>query len=598
MVYKIFKKYLFDNGYYVDDKIIENILLSFKTKPFIIFTGHSGSGKTKLAQLFANFYLNYIDYFYMIKVSTLKRSYTGGKSDKRVGWGIRKEYLENAVPIDIFNKKYDVEIGGHKTKADLSLVIQLYYDYDNTDLKNYFKLLYEKEVLIKKEDKENGRKHEQQMVDLGVSASSLKNFISDDYTREDEIIIYPSVTEDTLKCKDKILPVEIFNFMPFNKKIPCDIVANGLYSKANFNLKVRMRNFNTPEIKQYLEKLYKNNEENFELKIKGFDHNFDEFISFKSDLFDKINNYNILPVGTDWNDNSHIFGYYNVLTDKYQYTSTLNLIKKANFDPKNPYFLILDEMNSSQVENYLGDILSAMESGEEIPLYGNDDSVILPKNLFIFGTVNVDEKNFKVLPKILDRGNVIELNTVFADEYMEFDFCESTFGDNLEYLQSLLLDEDNFKSNIMELKMVLKNIASVEGNLWEILSNELTYFQKILKNSDFEFSYRVVNEILKYMVIAWRYDGSPKEWDNWKRYFDSQIKQRILPKINGNKFELCEVLNELFNACLNDGGDNDENIENFIVNENNCKYYGSALKLQNMFNVLIDRKCVSFINQF
>ena len=51
-----FYKYLINEGYYFDKYIIENYLLSLKVKPFVIFTGNSGTGKTKLSQLFAIYF--------------------------------------------------------------------------------------------------------------------------------------------------------------------------------------------------------------------------------------------------------------------------------------------------------------------------------------------------------------------------------------------------------------------------------------------------------------------------------------------------------------------------------------------------------------
>ena len=53
----------------------------------------------------------------------------------------------------------------------------------------------------------------------------------------------------------------------------------------------------------------------------------------------------------------------------YQSTPAYELIKQAQEDPTNPYFLILDEMNLSHVERYFSDFLSAIESGKNIPLY-------------------------------------------------------------------------------------------------------------------------------------------------------------------------------------------------------------------------------------
>ena len=55
------------------------------------------------------------------------------------------------------------------------------------------------------------------------------------------------------------------------------------------------------------------------------------------------------------------------------------------------------------------------------------------------------------------------------------------------------------------------------------------------------------------------------------------------------------VLTDLFNLCLVERNNN-ENPKNFNITEENCRYYTSALKLQNMSKVLSDQRYVSFIN--
>ena len=145
------------------------------------------------------------------------------------------------------------------------------------------------------------------------------------------------------------------------------------------------------------------------------------------------------------------------------------------------------------------------------------------------------------------------------------------------------------------LKGILSKVTYQGENLWDILSKELTNLQKALEGSQFDFGFRVINEILRFMVVAWRYENSPKEWDQWERYFDAQIKQKILPKVHGSEKAIGNVLTNLFNICLVDRNNN-EKPKNFNINREDCRYYTSAVKLQKMSKVLSDQRYVSFIN--
>ena len=198
-------------------------------------------------------------------------------------------------------------------------------------------------------------------------------------------------------------------------------------------------------------------------------------------------------------------------------------------------------------------------------------------------------------PKVLDRANTIEFDTVTAWDYMVSDVGDNDFKGNVDYLQSPLIDSDISSLNIEDLKEILSEISYDEDNLWDTLAIELTVLQENLKDSSFDFGFRVINEILRFMVVAWRYENSPNKWNNWQRYFDAQIKQKILPKLHGSEKAIGNVLTNLFNQCLEERNNN-ENPKNFDINKNNCRYYTSALKLQNMSKVLSDQRYVSFIN--
>ena len=298
-------------------------------------------------------------------------------------------------------------------------------------------------------------------------------------------------------------------------------------------------------------------------------------------------NYKIIPVGANWTENRNIVGYYNVITDEYQSTPAYDLIKYANTDLDNPYFLILDEMNLSHVERYFADFLSAIESGETIPLYGNEEDLEIPSNLFIIGTVNVDETTYMFSPKVLDRANTIEFDTYSAKSYMLGEFNSNAPSGDIKYLEDPLSGSEIREMDINQLKDLFEGINS---EFWNTLSDEIFKFQEILKKSNFDFGFRVINEIIRFMYVAWVYEGKPKDWKNWNRYFDAQIKQKMLPKLHGSERAIGETLEDLFNACfLEDSG------RTFYV-ETSYKYPQSAKKLKEMKEVLNKQRYVSFIN--
>ena len=110
--------------------------------------------------------------------------------------------------------------------------------------------------------------------------------------------------------------------------------------------------------------------------------------------------------------------------------------------------------------------------------------------------------------------------------------------------------------------------------MWDELTIELNELQKILRPSGFDFGFRVIDEILKFMLVAYKFDGQEKF--DWKRYFDAAIKQKILPKIHGTEKSLKNTITKLIEFCDD--------------------YPTSLEKLEEMEKVLHDQKFVSFIN--
>ena len=588
-----FQEYLLSKGYLFDPKIIENYLLSIKVKPFVIFTGNSGTGKTKLSQLFAEYISDSTqnsgnnsslindNEFLSVKVPVNKSSF------ENTGWTLSNKYLYDVLPIKESQCDCDMWVDNIPAKAYVRVQMQLEYDKNNEKLKNYFKNLFSQGT--------------SKIVDLKINVGAFKEIYDCKSNNENFIILEQNSNKTAFNERQWFMNNNIFNYLPFKSGyVGCKIVVEDIKSTAKIRLMPRLYFKKNKELQDYLKE---NEGKKVEVKIKTDNFNFDNFHPIwekeKDDSTDykKDPNYKIVPVGANWTENRHVLGFYNVITEEYNETPSYSLIKAAKNDIGSPYFLILDEMNLSHVERYFADFLSAIESGQPIPLYSNDDEnyeLDIPDNLLIVGTVNVDETTYMFSPKVLDRANTIEFPTMAAKEYMNSDFKEFDFK-NINYLMNPLEDLDVRNMNVYDLKDIFMFINCSEGNLWDVLSNELDLFQSILKKINFDFGFRVINEILRFMFVSWRYEDSPQNWENWERYFDAQVKQKILPKLHGSQKAIGQTINELFNACLIERKNNAD-ARLVDLTKDDCRYYTSAVKLQNMAKILSNQRYVSFIN--
>lgn len=280
--------------------------------------------------------------------------------------------------------------------------------------------------------------------------------------------------------------------------------------------------------------------------------------------------YLVVPVGANWTETRHIFGYLNIMTGKYQSTPALDFIMTAREDPDNPHILILDEMNLSHVERYFSDFLSAIESGEPVPLHDDPEcdfpsEIKIPENLRVVGTVNVDETTYMFSPKVLDRANTIEFETLTPGKYLEGNPHDQGLAGDAEFLE-----------NIMEYTPEQLEVLKDELPIWNKLVEELDFFHETLRAPGFDFGFRVTLEILRFMHAAWIYEKKPGGWENWERYMDAQIKQKILPKIHGPERLLRDTLEELREHCRD-------------------RFPESEKKLEEMQNTLKTQRYASFI---
>jgi len=302
------------------------------------------------------------------------------------------------------------------------------------------------------------------------------------------------------------------------------------------------------------------------------------------------NQYCMVSVGADWTNREPILGYPNALEPgKYVKpdNGVLDLILSAELDPDKPYFLILDEMNMSHVERYFADFLSAMEStdrtitlhpeGEEWENCDVPASLILPENLFIIGTVNIDETTYMFSPKVLDRANVIEFRV--SDTEME-SFFESPENLDLNVLRGAGASMANDF-----IKTALQVVEPTND-----LKDKLMPFFNSLKKAGAEFGYRTAFEMSRFITICNNLSDNTMNADE---IIDAAIIQKLLPKVHGSRNKIEPILKDLAKLCL----EADE--EPFQKDENGndsfpVKYPLSYEKLERMYHRVISDGFTSF----
>ncbi|HEX7858997.1 MAG TPA: hypothetical protein VF773_01580 [Verrucomicrobiae bacterium] len=333
-----------------------------------------------------------------------------------------------------------------------------------------------------------------------------------------------------------------------------------------------------------------------------------------------VNCYAIIPVGADWTGNENVLGYPDGLNDsKYLSKPALDLILEAEDRPDIPYFLILDEMNLSHVERYFADILSMIESDEGLELYAGDMQKAdtwrttrfnrrippkikrLPENLFIIGTVNVDETTYMFSPKVLDRANVIEFR-------MHPEELEGFLGNPTKpQLASLDGKGASFGKAFVD---AAKNPAAVPSDVKAAYDSEMLLLFKTLQGHGAEFGYRTAYETARFIYFYKLLGNHPDGDVSWfPAAFDCVVFQKLLPKLHGSRAKLGPILKKLWFLCVNDaagrGADaqkaaeevarsTDKKSEPSIVIPAGAPYPLSAEKISRMWRLLMENGFASF----
>jgi len=465
-------------GFYFDQGLITAFYSALKTKGFVILSGLTGTGKTKLAQLFAEIF----------EIEKIKE-----KTDEK--------YLSFTIEVSPYMLQYNRIHLPKRSYEILNLV--------NTEKEKYVKVVGGNEEEICKIVKYTADRYLYTLLLKGKVAKWFK-----DNFKEKE------------KLQIKVVPTE-----------------------DNENVILVLKKLE-PEKRQ----------------------------------IEKKPAYIFLSVKPDWRDSNALLGYYNPITRNYEKTPLLDFILDAinNYndainnkkDNAVPFFIILDEMNLSHVEYYFADFLSVLESGrdenywtkETIKLHNSEEVLLdnngkeipkeikLPPNLYIIGSVNIDETTYMFSPKVLDRAFTIEFKEVNIKKYLEgLEKANDISKDKLEELRNALLKdllEDLRNGGKFCTAIADKNeVKSAINELSKAIKDELINLNQILEPHDLHFGYRVLDEIalfIKYAIHAPDIVGKlPPE-----KVLDFAVLMKVLPKFHGPRQKLERPLWLVLGWCL------------------------------------------------
>ena len=318
-------------------------------------------------------------------------------------------------------------------------------------------------------------------------------------------------------------------------------------------------------------------------------------------------NYCMIEVKPNWHDSTELLGYWSNLNKQYMFTKFVKFLIKAKMYPKTPFFVCLDEMNLAPVEQYFAEFLSVLETrkhieneegevciksgvlvdkeyfkkvgevgnnsqGHAYPTCQTDRDIYMklfdivdkaemekvpandaktltevgltfPENVFIVGTVNMDDTTHQFSRKVIDRAMTIEMNggnlaDIFSDK------------DELVYAEQPLT-MDNLQAKYVSAKEVLTLCSTVKdnedilnyikGNGKEGLPQRLEEINKVLNGTPFTVSYRVMNELTIYLAVLLdqaEEKGEEVTLDSFKGYVETAIDKillmKILPRVEGD----------------------------------------------------------------
>lgn len=289
--------------------------------------------------------------------------------------------------------------------------------------------------------------------------------------------------------------------------------------------------------------------------------------------------FTLIPVRPDWSDGSELLGYTDIKGDFIEGPLT-KVVREASDNLDRPYFVLLDEMNLARVEYYFSDVLSIMESRKKVgDTYSSstlitidEENLSLPSNVYIIGTVNMDETTHPFSKKVLDRANTIEFNEIYLDSF--------AFLDNPAQVEPVHLANSSIEASYVQIQDCFVGNEQIVRRV----SKELTTVNAMIEPLNAHVGYRVRDEICFYMV----YNSEGPLFDEAKA-LDYCIMQKILPRLAGSGQKVKKVLEQLFEHFTGDKYENEMDFDKAAA-----LYPLSAKKVYDMLGRLGDEGFTSF----
>lgn len=295
-----------------------------------------------------------------------------------------------------------------------------------------------------------------------------------------------------------------------------------------------------------------------------------------------------IAVRPDWSDSSDLLGYFD-LKGEFRPGPLLKILEQANHNLDQPFFVCLDEMNLARVEHYLPEFLSVFEKrhrgGGRIitpPISPSAPQpwgqVYFSDNVFVVGTVNMDETTYPFSRKVLDRANTMEFNYI-----------------DLNYLPPANQAPQVHPADWAELKPTfcrLPEFYSQDPKLFDQVIGVLQELNTLLEPGGFQVGYRVRDEVCLF-VLHGREAGMELE-----TCLDFQVRQKILPRIQGGSSAIRSVLTSIWNWATGQhlSADDPELAEKVtaVAGDHDFLYPRTAAKLVTMIRRLEEEGFTSF----